>query len=274
MTPKSGLVAAAVPLLLWQQPTFRTAVDAVTVEVTVRRGATVANDLAAAQFALFDNGVRQQIVDASKEHLPLEIVLLLDRSGSVDRRFVAARSRIEATSLKAPDLIAPDDAVRVRWFGGAAHTSLYDVVAEALMEPRNEARRRAVVVLSDGLDTQSTLTPSVVMQVADRAAISVFVVVIATRSEFDLSNSFGMDGSNPPPNVRELRDLAERTGGRFESVTPDDDFSARLVDRLNELRHRYVLRYFPSDKRPGWHNLKVEVTGGRHTVRHRRGYWR
>jgi hypothetical protein len=110
--------------------------------------------------------------------------------------------------------------------------------------------------------------------VADRAGTTFFAFAIAARHQFELGNSFWSRGDNLPPNFRELRDMAERTGGRFETITPNVDFTARLAERLDELRHRYVLRYVPTDIRAGWHKLEVEVRGGRYEIRHRRGYWR
>ena len=78
-----GPVAAQQPA---PQATFTARVDSVRVDVDVRRGDTPVAGLTAADFEILDNGVRQQAELVSPTALPLNIVLALDASASLDAK--------------------------------------------------------------------------------------------------------------------------------------------------------------------------------------------
>src|SRR5687768_17731231 len=76
-------VAAAGVLAAEQQPVFRSAADAVTVNVSVRRSNRPVTDLRARDFVVRDNGVTQTVAALVYEKLPVDVTVLLDVSGSV-----------------------------------------------------------------------------------------------------------------------------------------------------------------------------------------------
>jgi secreted protein with Ig-like and vWFA domain len=66
-----------------EQPEFRAAVEAVRLDVSVTRGTTPVAGLTAANFEVLDNGVPQAIDRVSQEDVPLNLMLVLDTSGSM-----------------------------------------------------------------------------------------------------------------------------------------------------------------------------------------------
>jgi hypothetical protein len=78
----SGIVASGQTRARDQAAIFRSRVDAVSVEVSVRSGANPVDGLTARDFVLLDNGVRQQIEVVDTGAVPLDVSLIVDTSGS------------------------------------------------------------------------------------------------------------------------------------------------------------------------------------------------
>ena len=168
---------------------FRGGVDLVTVSATVRdrRGRAVA-DLTAEDFEVLDRGVRRPITDFRTESAPVSVAILFDVSGSMDvaSRSLAAKfaanhvlswlehgrdeaalfafdSRLHEVAPFTVDTRALQGALgEVDPFGA---TSLHDAIADTAKRISERAnKRRAIVVLTDGIDTASRLTPAEVWQ--------------------------------------------------------------------------------------------------------------
>jgi VWFA-related protein len=157
--------------------------------------------------------------------------------------------------------------LRMTAFG---ETSLHDAIAQTARLAGQRDGRRAVVVLTDGLDTASRLTPPEVSAIAADIDVPVYVVGVVpgidNPSEDVATASIGrqaLEGS--------LADLAAWTGGHvFVASTPAQRIAAarQIVD---ELRHQYLIA-FPTSGTPGWHPLVVRARDKTLTVRARSGY--
>ena len=90
----AALTSMATAILLAQTPqtTFRTGVEVVELDVSVTRGGRPVPGLDAADFALADNGVTQEVQSVTLDRLPLSVVLTLDTSSSVISQFSSANS--------------------------------------------------------------------------------------------------------------------------------------------------------------------------------------
>jgi len=260
---------------------FRAEVGVVRVEVLVTRDGSPVGGLAARDFELRDAGVLQELEPILEEHTPVDAVLVLDASGSVDGPKLAALKAAAAGFLdglrsgEQAALLAFDHEVRllqplttdvaaVRAALGhvspRGHTALVDAVYAALRLRAPGDRRTAIVVFSDGIDTQSWLTAPDVVTAAGRSNATVYAVTVRGRR----------DVREPFPD-----DLARATGGRVFEATTERDLRARFLDVLEDLRARYVLRYTPrGPDAPGWHAVEVRVKKGRGDVLARPGYWR
>jgi VWFA-related protein len=268
-----------------QQPVFRAGADAVVVDVSVLDRGRSVTDIGPGHFEVLDNGRPQKILDMSIEGMPLDVFLLLDSSGSMEAGAVARLRNAPqdlATVLRSGDRLEllgfagrlarlrDESASAGQTDPGAGLTTLYDSLLAASMQPPDPARRRLLIVLSDGLDTASGVGHSIRWAVLDRSETVINVLRIAD-SYWAQQTSMGQrlySYSWP------LQEVAERTGGYYFDVRSTDDFTPLLRQSIEQFRRRYVLRYVPSDPSSGWHELKVTVRGKKYDVRHRRGYFR
>jgi len=280
-----------------QPATFRSGVDLVTVNATVRDGeGRLVRNLTMRDFEVMDRGERRTISQFRADRAPLSLTILFDVSGSMDvaERFTAAKfaahhllswlepGRDEAALFTFDSQLreAAPFTVDTRGLQGAlgeatpfGATSLHDAIAEAAaLAARRPAERRAVVVLTDGIDTASTMTPSEVSGIA--AAIDVPVYIIATVLAIDDPESrFATPQARrePPAGTGSLTDLSRWTGGTLFYASSAASTSAAARSIVDELRHVYLIAFEPGAA-AGWHPLEIRTTRKNTVVRARGGY--
>ena len=278
--------------------TFRGGTELVALPVTVvdSRGQYVSN-LLQSDFAVFEEGAQQSIALFAATAVPIDLMLLLDTSGSMRERMEAAqRAAIEFIRALKPDdraaLVLFGDRVRIaesltddrarleqairaaRIVGG---TALYEALYIALREFRrnhveSEPRRQVLVVLSDGDDTTSrSVSMQDVLDEARRNPVTVFAVVPA---ESFSPASLLTNGSRRRASEYSLRLLAEETGGRSFLTTRDQDLSSTYHQIAEELGQQYWLAYAPASRRAGYRRVSVRiVTQSTLRARTRSGYY-
>ena len=274
--------------------TFKSSVDLVRVSAVVRdhKGRFV-RDLAARDFEVLDGGQPKRISDFRTDLSGVSVALLFDVSGSMESKLVSAREAAshvlswldtnqdeaaiftfdthldEVTPFTTKLKTLPDSLSALVPFGA---TSLHDAIAAtARRVAAREGRRRAVVVLTDGSDNASHLTPigSVGHRERDRrAGIHLRHRAGDRQSRFGGSRRSSADRSAL---AGSLTDLAEWTGGHvFVASTPiERSVAARQI--VDELRHQYLIA-FESSGQPGWHPLVVRARDKDLIVRVRSGY--
>jgi VWFA-related protein len=196
----AAALIAAMAHVAARQATFRSAVDVVSVPVSVTEKNKPVANLAAADFELLDNGVRQEISLSAIDLLPTDVTLVIDTSGSVSGK---ALERIKRDAQEMAGLLQPNDRVRVVSFardatdlfgliaGGATldvsamrtggTTSLYDTLVTVLAAYPTTDRPHMVFVLSDGRDNSSFVSASHVVDVA-KASSAVLCVALVQSS--------------------------------------------------------------------------------------------
>jgi Ca-activated chloride channel family protein len=279
-----------------QQPTFRSGAERVTVSATVRdsRGRLITN-LRAKDFEVLDGGLQRVISDFRAEAAPVSVAILFDISGSMrvgDRNVAARFAAHHLTSW----LVSGRDEAALFTFDSRLHevapftvdtrtlqgalgevdpfgaTSLHDAIAATARQiGERSGRRRAVVVLTDGIDTASHMTPAEVSGIA--SAIDVPVYIIATVMALDnpdLSERADR-AAEAPREVGTVRDLAIWTGGAlFYASSPSETSRvSRLV--IDELRHQYLIAFEPGAGY-GWRPLEIRTPNKDYVVRARSGY--
>lgn len=274
--------------------TFRSNVDLVRVSAVVRnKKGRFVQDLAARDFEILDGGQPRTITDCQRDVAGVSIALLFDVSGSMKAQLLNARqagSHVlawldkdrdeaaiytfdtqlqEVTSFVTGLQALPEQLALLTPFGA---TSLLDAIAQTAQRVgAREGRRRAVVVLTDGLDNASRMTSSQVSGIASSIDVPVYVVGVVSGVD-----NPGAPGALAPaaksPLVGQLADLASWTGGRsfVASTTADRSLAARQL--VEELRHQYLIA-FESSGQPGWHPLVVRARDKDLTVRSRSGYF-
>ncbi|MDQ3170597.1 MAG: VWA domain-containing protein [Acidobacteriota bacterium] len=276
--PAAAIACAALtPALFAQQATFSSRAEAVRVDVSVtQRGRPVAG-LTAADFEVFDNGVRQALLLVDTEDIPVDLVMALDTSGSVtgdrleDLRgasqtalgFLTARDRAglltfsEEVTLRTP-LTADVDALRAALdmpFAGG-RTALIDAAYASLVQADGGAGRALAIMFSDGVDTASWLRAEDVIETAKRLDVVMF----------------GISTGAPKRNV--LDELADASGGDLIRIESTRELTAALRKLMTEFRQRYLLSYTPEGvARGGWHKIDVRVKRRGMSVKARAGYF-
>jgi VWFA-related protein len=145
-------------------------------------------------------------------------------------------------------------------------TSLYDAVAETAQQLSTRPGRRALVVVTDGVDTSSRLTPAEVLAIASSIDMPVYVVAVGRATE-----SRGVGHMPPAADSANLGDLARWSGGSFYAVATPAETSVAAKQIVMDVRHQYLLAFEPNSS-PGWHRIDVRARQ-RPTLQARSGYW-
>lgn len=260
-----------------KQTTFSSRIDAVRVDVLVTENGRPVEGLIPNDFEVLDNGVRQRVDLASFEQIPLNVVLALDMSASLQGlrlgHLQTAGKRVldglkpgdRAALVTFSHVVAPtqgltDNLDRVRTAldqaRGEGMTSLIDATHAGMLLGESDAGRSLLIVFSDGVDTSSWLTATGVLETARRGDVVVYGVEVGERR-----------ASFP-------RDLSEATGGRMFAVESTKDLSAVFSRILEEFRMRYLISYSPQGVTTGgWHRLEVRVKNRGVSVQARPGYF-
>jgi VWFA-related protein len=296
------LLAAAAPLAAQTpveqpRPTFRSAADLVSIQTSVRdkRGRPVGG-LTPADFEVRDNGQLRPLVSLrSDRRSPVSIAVLVDMSGSMSVGSKSAMARQTFDAL-VHQLREGEDEVAVFTFDSALHerrdftshfadlagtldefepfgsTSLYDATAATARRlAARSAAHKAIIILTDGVDTSSSLTASEVSGVA--SSIDVPVYVVATPAAAD-QTALAKSSDRPAPSTgADLRDLAEWTGGRLLFAGNFLSTLTAASGLLDELRQQYVLAIEAAGVNE-WRRLEVRVVTDRGAVvKARSGYF-
>ena len=295
----AGLLAAAgLAPARAQQAQFRSGVDIVELNVSVTDGRKVVADLAATDFDVFDNGVKQQVVSVTREKFPIDVTLVVDTSRSLStpmhRAVVNAATRIRDT-LKADDRLAlvtfnqrvrerqplqPASAVReFELDAPSGPTVLNDALAIVLSAKPITDRKQMAIVFTDGYDTASFLTEEDVRALAGRSHTAVFVVARQggwTASPRQPITFFHQVATTTGGVVQIVPGLNVTAGSNWVRIGPNVNLlDALFLKALEDFSSSYVLRYsLEGVSRPGWHEITVKVTkpGNRYVVRARNGY--
>jgi VWFA-related protein len=266
---------------------IRTNTDLVVLNVTVTdKAGQYVKALKKSDFKVYEDGVEvapDMMADFSVQESPYAAVVLLDSSGSMEARFSLARS----AAIRFLDGLRPEDVAavyrfdskveRVQEFSGgrdlapiayAIHakgmTTLNDAIVEAskTLAERPETRK-AIIVLSDGMDTFSKATSEKAVESALAVGASIFAV--------DMS---GVEVGGKRESATSLKGFAEKTGGRFVATPGGPALRDAFTGIADELGHQYTISYHPlNKKRDGkWRNLEVKVKRDDVEVRTRKGY--
>jgi Ca-activated chloride channel homolog len=145
-------------------------------------------------------------------------------------------------------------------------TTLNDAIIEAARTLVGRAEnRKAIVVLSDGMDTFSKATSDKAVETALAIGASIYAV---DMSDLQVGGAAGRSGAP------QLRSFAEKTGGRFIATPGGQAMRDAFAGIADELGKQYTLAYRPvNQKRDGkWRTLEVKLNREDLVVRTRRGY--
>ena len=294
MSVRWAAAAFAVALSSTASGQFRSATELVSVDVLVTDGRSPIAGLTAADFELTDNGAPQTIEQIYVEQLPLNVVMVLDSSGSVRGERLRA---LKAGALTVIDRLRPRDRAALVSFShrldlraaltddtatlrrsvatldADGSTALRDAAFAALVLRTAEATRTLVLLFSDGLDTSSILSEDRVIEIARRSDAIVYTIGIRQPPVRRSGMGF-RPGVDTPTDDRFLERLSRETAGRLLHAEQNRDIERTFGRVLDEFNTRYVLGYAPRGVAgSGWHRLEVRLKKRSGTVLARRGYF-
>ncbi|HEX2060070.1 MAG TPA: VWA domain-containing protein, partial [Thermoanaerobaculia bacterium] len=254
------------------------------VSVVDRNGHT-RDDVDRSSFRIIDGNAEAKIIEFGKAFdQPISIALLVDSSASMTysiKHAAKAASEFVRHALKPGDrcsVTAVQDSPRRRQpltddhaaiakaletIVPSGRTSLYDSIASAVRELREEKNRRAIVVLTDGSDTSSIASYEEVEKLAREAAIPMYFIAYEGGADSDAARD-----------LDRLRFLAAQTGG-FVATATQQNLMAKYEAIEKDLRAQFAIRYQVSDfgKSNEWRPVRVLVDSPKLTVRTIKGYF-
>ncbi len=244
--------------------------------------------LSADDFEVLEDRVPQHILSLSSTEMPFAAAILLDSSGSMDAKMSLARAACSSfvEGIRDGDVFAIygfggtkvkllQDFTEVRDAGFAiwdedarGMTPLYDciVTASEALSKRSE-RRKAILLVSDGADTQSKVTFEKAMRTALDADVAVYGV--------DLSDSAINRNAVRDSGAEAMKQFATRTGGKFFRTPGGAALRSTFVATVEELRNQYTLVYEPTNEKADgkWRSIEVRPRRLNVNVRTRQGYF-
>ena len=254
------------------------------VSVSDASGAPVA-DLKQSDFSVFENGKPQTITAFNfAQNLPIAVGLLIDHSGSMEKRMDATK-KAAAEFLK--KIMRPNDRAFVGGFAfdpqklapfvgdlgtleaqvdaipkAAGGTALYDAIVTGLYRFRGLQGRKALVILTDGEDTTSRVTYDDMLTYARAARVPLYFIGIG------ISQIPGLGGGGV------MKTLAAETGGTAYFIHNEKQLGEAYAQLEKELRSQYFLAYRTEStkKDRGYRTVEVKVDKPGATARTIRGY--
>jgi len=279
----------AVVVIAQDDDVVRVNSDLVVLNITVTdKAGQYAKGLKLSDFKIYEDGVEVRptmISSFSLQESPYAAVVLLDSSGSMEARFSMARS----AAIRFLDGLRPEDVAavykfdskveRVQEFSGGRDlapvayairakgmTTLNDAIVEAAktLAERPE-HRKAIVILSDGMDTFSKASGEKAVESALAVGANIYAVDMSVLD---------IEGTTRRQSALSLKGFAEKTGGRFIETPGGPALRDAFTGIANELGQQYTIAYRPvNTNRDGkWRKLEVKVSREDLVVRTRKGY--
>ncbi len=255
--------------------------DAVLVPVIVTEHGRFVGGLQQQDFEIFEDEKPQHVATISSEESPLDLVVAIDISGSMEDALPEVKAAVKQLLAK----LRPADAVTLVGFNDTTFmaaereksqkvresavdllsawggTALYDATVRALELVTRQTGRKGVVIFSDGDDRNSLTTRDTAMARVQSSDAMLYTV------------GFGA-GATVPKLRSSLESYARATGGRPFFPRQAKELDGVFDEIVADLAHQYVLSYAPSNVKrdDSWRDIKVRVRNGRYDVRARRGY--
>jgi Ca-activated chloride channel family protein len=277
-------------------PVFRSGVDAVVVAATVRDGrGRIVRNLKKTDFQVIDSGFGRPIQEFYSGNAPISLAVLLDISGSMavggnidrarnavavatthlkDAADEAALFTFDSTLQEVVGFTKDLDRLRRLSLQGKpwGKTSLYDAIAAtAQAVAQRDNRHRAVLVITDGVDTGSQMTPKVVSEIASSIDVPVYLLTVVHPLDHQGGKNAVLAADGRTAETATLADLARWTGGTMRISSEPSHTVEQVKDLFAELRHQYLIIFEPGP-RPGWHRLEIRTRNSEHVVHARGGY--
>ena len=231
-----------------------------------------------------------------REDKDLAFVIHFDREVELLQEFTPSRPKLQAAlqALQTPQLEGGGGGGRGGGNGGGSGggrgrgshgggTLLYDAVFLASDELMSKQQgRKALIVLSDGVDHGSKETMAEAIATAQRADTIVYSILFADDEENARPGGFGMGGhggrlppqEQHPDGKKILEQISKETGGRMFKVSKKETVDAIYAEIEEDLRNQYSLAYTPDKGNTvGYHKIHLFAKPKDLVVQARDGYY-
>ncbi len=271
-------------------------------------------------FTLLEDGEPQSISRFEAVSAPFSVVVLLDMSGSTK----SFRQNIKLSASRFLDALAPDDRVAVVEFysrvrllndfttdrrraafsisaaNGQGPTDFYKAIEFSLDRlSREQGRRKAIVVLTDGVDTsvqdedrdqlanlsdeevmktiipENNATLNRVLNTADQLGVTIYPLALPTGDPARLADPTPRQIAMFTAARKRLQIVADRTGGTLNTIRRLEEMGRLYAEVAADLRTLYTIEYSPTNlTRDGkWREIRVQVNQPGLISRTRPGYF-
>ena len=227
-------------------------------------------------FAVYEDGVQQKNLTVDVEHAPVTVALLLEFGGRYHELNQTTGREVTQVCRQFLDRLHSDDKVAIFAYNGKLETladfnqprdadnsaldqlgtppeselNFYDALIETSNRMRNVSGRKALIVVSSGLDTFSKASYQQVLGAVRESATTIYTIGLIRLIQLDLSfygtaAPFARIDWNSAEN--QLEALAKGSGGRAYVPGADGEIAAIYDDLMENLRVRYVITYVSSN---------------------------
>jgi Ca-activated chloride channel family protein len=278
--------ALSISLVAQQPPTFKAGTQVVSIFATVTDPQKrLVSNLTQEDFSIFDNEKPQPVVYFDNSIHPINVVVMLDTSGSMTLTIDLLKQAAEQFLIR----LLPDDKARVGAFNDKIQfnakwsnnrdqlitdvkdldygngTRLWDAVGASLDELKGIDGRKVILVFTDGDDTESRMRLGTVI---DRArAEEVMIYAIGLESIY----FNGQQKVRTRPDGG-LRKIADETGGGYFELTKASELAPTFTKVAQELHSQYVIGFAPAQLDNKVHKLVVKMKQPGMTAQARRSY--
>ncbi|HEV3038804.1 MAG TPA: VWA domain-containing protein [Candidatus Angelobacter sp.] len=237
-----------------------------------------------ASYSFLDRMLREDKDTAFIIHFDREVELLQDLTSSKQQLEAALKL------LETPDFSRPVSGGQTGHRRGGG-TLLYDAVylgADEIMKKQHG--RKALIILSDGVDTGSQLTLETAIEAAQRADTIVYSILFKDDAAYGHAGGFGFPGGGGwgrrgrgsrfpqqslPDGKKVLEKISKQTGARLFEVSKNLSIEEIYRQIQEELRNQYNLGYTPdkATSRPGYHKIHLATKLKDLSVQARDGYY-
>jgi len=295
------ILGLVLPVTFAQEPpALLVEVDLVTITATVTgRSDRPTRGLKKEDFLVYEDDVLQEIAVFESEQIPISMGIVFDTSGSM----VDKIDDVQDAVLHFVETVDPQDEIFVLRFSGdvelvqsftsdrallgravtrlraVGSTHLYDAILQGLEIVRHgRYRKKALLVVTDGNDTESSATLEEVLETAQNSEGWLYALGIGHSRQGAVGHKAG--AFKDAVDMKVLNALAEVSGGKSYHLEAAHSGGRDLIDEAcqevsSELRQQYILAYYPVNKaKDGTYRwIRVETRNPDSVVRARPGYF-
>jgi Ca-activated chloride channel family protein len=227
-------------------------------------------------FAVYEDGVRQTNVTVEVEHAPVSVALLLEFGGRYHELNKRLALEVPGIGRQLLEVVGRDDKVAIFKYGtklesladfmsghetldnifesvstpGFSEVNFYDSLLAVLARMREVSGRKAIIVVSSGVDTFSKATFEQALEAARNAAVPIYAIGLGHLMRLE-----ALTYGDAAPFARinwnaaqtQLQSLAKASGGRAYDIESDVQIPGIYDDIMENLRLRYVVTYVSSN---------------------------